>query len=587
MRVYFEKPRTRKGWKGFIYDPDLDESFQINKGLDLARSLMLELTKLRIPIGTEFLDTITPQYLADLVSWGAIGARTSESQIHRQLASGLSMPIGFKNLTSGDYEKAIDGIIAAKMGHNFLGIDSEGRASHVITSGNPTGHLILRGGLEPNYDEETLSLVTKSLRRDNIQTGFIVDCSHGNSKKEYTRQILVALHVKRMVSSAKYPIRGIMLESHIDKGNQPMYPIVQGISITDACIDIETTHKLLGLLNSQKNVAKKTETVQEIRELIRKYDIIINNILIGDIALDIDIIPSKYCIEEDANIMEICKNHKYSELLLMMISTRISFSNRLAEIKFANNPFAFLQNDPMTLITDRFVEKAIVGQFTDPIFLKIIEISKTVQMRCLEKLLLDFRIGYTDDSFEALKKMGGTHLLFPKLDSMICNSEIDAYIVPTYNSLIGELNNVNRQLVCGTIDCSLRLCVFSNVRPENGCNTVFDRFFIDSVTYQQCKKYIEKNIRYKEIEIVASAKHAYLAVSNIALESLGIERHEKSKATAVTICLEKYKSIFLETIHENVAEHNITTYSLVLNSQKMPQSPTSEFSSSCIDYHYC
>lgn len=176
MRVYFEKPRSRTGWKGFIYDPDLNDTFDINNGLTLARKLLLEITKLRIPIGCEFLDTITPQYLSDLVSWGAIGARTSESQIHRQLASGLSMPIGFKNLTSGDYEKAIDGIVSASYQHNFLGIDTSGKVAHVRTKGNKFGHLILRGGTEPNYKQDYIEEVSKALEKEEIRSGIIVDC---------------------------------------------------------------------------------------------------------------------------------------------------------------------------------------------------------------------------------------------------------------------------------------------------------------------------------------------------------------------------------------------------------------------------
>ena len=197
MRVYFEKPRSRHGWKGFIYDPDLDESYNINKGLRLARELLVKLTKLRVPIGCEFLDTISPQYLSDTVSWGAIGARTSESQIHRQLASGLSMPIGFKNLTDGDYKKAIDGIISARYPHHFLGIDYNGNACHVTTKGNEYSHLILRGGKEPNYYQKDMEEITDVLIKENINTAVIIDCSHGNSQKEYLKQVLVACSINR------------------------------------------------------------------------------------------------------------------------------------------------------------------------------------------------------------------------------------------------------------------------------------------------------------------------------------------------------------------------------------------------------
>ena len=278
MRVYFEKPRSRVGWKGFIYDPDLNDSFDINKGLELARKLLLEITKLRIPIGCEFLDTITPQYLADLVSWGAIGARTSESQIHRQLASGLSMPIGFKNLTSGDYEKAIDGIMSAMYPHNFLAIDDKGIASHVITKGNQNSHLILRGGDQPNYDEEDIIKITKALEKEKIKTGIIVDCSHGNSQKEYNRQLLVALYLNRLRHLNKYPIRGIMLESNIDKGNQKISTdMKKGVSVTDACIDFNNTQSLLLRLN--ETTVCEANTLGEIRKLIRDYDNAIHSLL--------------------------------------------------------------------------------------------------------------------------------------------------------------------------------------------------------------------------------------------------------------------------------------------------------------------
>ena len=266
MRVYFEKPRSRTGWKGFIYDPNLDDSFDINKGLTLARKLLLEITQLNIPIGCEFLDTISPQYLSDLVSWGAIGARTSESQIHRQLASGLSMPIGFKNLTSGDYNKAIDGIISASYSHNFLGIDEQGIVSQVITKGNKYGHLILRGGDVPNYYQCCIEDISRALEKEKITTGIIVDCSHGNSQKEYNRQILVALYVKRL-RYLGYTLRGIMLESNIEMGNQKISSTMKkGVSITDACINIDTTQKLLNILN--ETIVYYPKTLSEIRTLI-------------------------------------------------------------------------------------------------------------------------------------------------------------------------------------------------------------------------------------------------------------------------------------------------------------------------------
>jgi len=386
MRVYFEKPRTRKGWKGFIYDPDLDESFQIDKGLDLARRLLLELTKLRIPVGTEFLDTISPQYLADLVSWGAIGARTAESQIHRQLASGLSMPIGFKNLTSGDYEKAIDGIVSASSEHNFLGVSEHGLASHIVTKGNPFGHLILRGGTMPNYNEDTLRSVATSLQNETLGTGFIVDCSHGNSQKEYERQILVALYTKRIWAQKKYPLRGIMLESNMQKGNQPLTKnLKEGVSITDACIDFTSTCLLFDCLNAQDT--KTCSTIQDIRDSIRIQDASIYRILQGDLTLNFQQIPSLFHYEEDAAIFELCRGYSSREFLFIAISSRLSYANRLAELKFAQGPDEFLHSDHRILLTDSGVEQEILSLFPDPLFPKIIELSKRIQLRCIASLI--------------------------------------------------------------------------------------------------------------------------------------------------------------------------------------------------------
>lgn len=383
MRVYFEKPRTRKGWKGFLYDPDIDESFLIDKGLALARKLLLQLTQLRVPIGTEFLDTITPQYLADLVSWGAIGARTSESQIHRQLASGLSMPIGFKNLTSGDYEKAIDGILAANHGQNFFGVDDKGVASHVRTEGNPHTHLILRGGTEPNYKEETLAGVTRMLKQESIHTGILIDCSHGNSQKEYMRQILVALYVHRLFVQGTYPIRGIMLESHLHKGKQSK-PEQYGVSITDACIDVDTTATLFQWLHSFDSVT--CANLSELRVLIQTADEQIFHCLHGEPYVGMSPIASKYHFEEDAKVYEICRGYEPTEALLMLVSTRLSFANRLAELLFANLSLDTLQTVPI----DQILGEEGTWE-SHPLFPAILECSKSIQIRCLEQRIQRLR----------------------------------------------------------------------------------------------------------------------------------------------------------------------------------------------------
>jgi 3-deoxy-7-phosphoheptulonate synthase len=245
MRVYFEKPRTTVGWKGFINDPDLDNSCDINKGLCLARNLLIEINKLGLPVGCEFLDTISPQYFSELISWGAIGARTVESQLHRQLASGLSMPIGFKNSTSGRTQEALDAILSAKSSHVFFGIDENNKAVRVKTKGNPHCHIVLRGGvLGPNYYEEFISEFNKKTKKE---ISIIIDCSHGNSQKNYLNQIKVFEYLTQQLETPEYKnCIGMMLESNIHAGKQSIKDNLDyGVSVTDACIDISQTRDLI------------------------------------------------------------------------------------------------------------------------------------------------------------------------------------------------------------------------------------------------------------------------------------------------------------------------------------------------------
>lgn len=249
MRVYFEKPRTTVGWKGLINDPHLDGKFNINEGLRLARRLLLNLGNMGLPVGSEFLDTISPQFTADLVSWGAIGARTTESQVHRELASGLSMPVGFKNGTGGSIQIAIDGVRAARHPHRFLGVTSQGIAAIISTTGNESCHVILRGSNQgPNYDRLTVEETAVKLRKAGLTQRVLVDCSHGNSQKDYNRQPEVARNVCEQVASGSDHLCGVMMESHLMAGRQDHAPGVRlnyGQSITDACIDWETTVPVL------------------------------------------------------------------------------------------------------------------------------------------------------------------------------------------------------------------------------------------------------------------------------------------------------------------------------------------------------
>ena len=252
MRVYFEKPRTTVGWKGLINDPHLDESFDINTGLKEGRCLLIDILKMGLPTGTEFLDVITPQYIADAVAWGAIGARTTESQVHRQLASGLSMPVGFKNGTDGGVQIALDAIEAARGQHHFLSVTKEGVAAIVTTRGNDTCHVILRGGKHsPNYDAASVANVVAQLNAKNLPPYVMIDCSHGNSLKDFRKQPGVAASIAEQIAGGSKAIAGVMIESHLVEGRQdtkPGVPLTYGQSITDACINWETTETVLDQL---------------------------------------------------------------------------------------------------------------------------------------------------------------------------------------------------------------------------------------------------------------------------------------------------------------------------------------------------
>ncbi len=254
MRTYFEKPRTVGGWKGLMNDPDLNETYQINKGLRVARQLLADLTGLGMPVACEFLDNILPQYIADFVSWVAIGARTSESQIHREFASGCSMPVGFKNSTAGQTQSAIDAVRAAALSHWFPSVTKQGNSAILQTTGNDSCHVILRGGSEtgPNYDAETVHQVSEQLETLGLPPRLMVDCSHGNSGKDHTKQRGVAELVCELISDGDKAVFGVMLESNLHPGRQDFIPgqeLQYGISITDSCIGIEETEDILAMLS--------------------------------------------------------------------------------------------------------------------------------------------------------------------------------------------------------------------------------------------------------------------------------------------------------------------------------------------------
>ena len=255
MRVYFEKPRTSVGWKGFINDPRMDDSFHIEEGMEKARAFLLQVTELGLPVGTEALDPIGPQYLGDLISWTAIGARTSESQTHREMASGLSTPVGFKNGTDGDTEIAINAIKSAARPHSFLGINAQGMSSIVRTRGNLYGHLVLRGGDRPNYDTVSISMAERDLKRADFAANIVVDCSHANSYKDHNLQTLVLSDCVHQIRVGNRSIVGMILESNIVGGNQSipsdLSKLIYGCSVTDPCLDWQTTESALRSASQQ------------------------------------------------------------------------------------------------------------------------------------------------------------------------------------------------------------------------------------------------------------------------------------------------------------------------------------------------
>ncbi|NJS37223.1 MAG: 3-deoxy-7-phosphoheptulonate synthase [Brachymonas sp.] len=263
MRVYFEKPRTTVGWKGLINDPYLDESYRIDEGLRIARQLLIEINRIGLPAGSEFLDVISPQYIGDLIAWGAIGARTTESQVHRELASGLSAPIGFKNGTDGNIKIATDAIQAAGGGHHFLSVHKNGQVAIVQTNGNKDCHVILRGGKTPNYDAASVAAACKDLAAAKLPQTLMIDCSHANSSKQHEKQLEVARDIAAQVSGGSKSVFGVMLESHLVAGNQKFTPgkddvsaLTYGQSITDACLSWDDSMQALQVLSEAVKVRR-------------------------------------------------------------------------------------------------------------------------------------------------------------------------------------------------------------------------------------------------------------------------------------------------------------------------------------------
>lgn len=565
MRVYFEKPRSRHGWKGFIYDPDLDNTYDINKGLQLARELLLKLTRLKIPIGCEFLDTITPQYLADMVSWGAIGARTSESQIHRQLASGLSMPIGFKNLTDGDYKKAIDGILSAQYPHQFLGVDYNGMACHVSTNGNQYTHMILRGGTKPNYYQEDIEKITNELNKENINTGIIIDCSHGNSSKEYMKQILVACSITKLLTLNKYPIKGVMIESHINGGNQKLdlkQGLRHGVSITDGCIDIKTSGLVLNILNYHMTL-RKIYNIDEVRNFLDNFDeplmsLNANENIEDSLYLYGNVVTPEIVINYDDELFEIVNNN--SKLMCYM-HKRLGISELIARIKFELNSYDFMlkDNDFYKLITDRNREQLILNKVGDAssLYIKMMELSKRIQVKYLEKYLETLRIGYMGNkgsfSSEVVRKFYGKYIGCSNSNEVmnkLLNNEIEYGLVPIYNSLIGTLYSIGSEYkVLGTIDYKINLALFANDNKTNFSNV--HTLYVQEIVYKEVWEYIKCKFNHINIVICKTTEEGCLkCIKNENIYSM-------------TIASINNECNYLYMVENNIIEHNITTFGLI------------------------
>ena len=261
MRVYFEKPRTTIGWKGFINDPEMDDSFRIEEGLQKARRLLLDLAEMGLPVGTEALDPIVPQYLSDLITWAAIGARTTESQTHREMASGLSSPVGFKNGTDGSLKVAINALLSVSHPHSFLGIDKSGRCAVIRTRGNRYAHVVLRGGSTPNYDSQSIRMCERELTANQLPENIMVDCSHANANRDYTLQPVVLRDCVQQILGGNQSIIGFMIESNLEAGNQPIpadrVQLKYGVSVTDPCIDWLTTEAILREAHGKLRGARK------------------------------------------------------------------------------------------------------------------------------------------------------------------------------------------------------------------------------------------------------------------------------------------------------------------------------------------
>lgn len=580
QRVYFEKPRTTVGWKGLIYDPDLDDSSNIRRGIRLARQTLLELTRMGIPCACEFLDLVTPQYLADLVSWGAIGARTSESQLHRQLASGLSMPVGFKNLTNGSFTQAVDGVISARMPHQFLSVTDSGVVASVKSKGNQDCHTILRGGSTPNYSEAHIAQYSAMLEARGIDTGIVVDCSHSNCDKVWQRQVLVAIYTRRLQLSGKYPIRGLMMESHINAGCQKLVAgkekeLKYGVSITDPCMDLETTELLLTVLEAMEE--REFTTLDELREAIQRADrdilLLVKDSVAAAVPPKIVVAKSHLHVELDKELAEMCLPYgDKAPTLMMMIALRMSISEGVASVKMRNNTGQFLlrQNGILEMVTHLSVERKILSEAGQelssvkldhtgspnlpPLYLRILEKSKAVQVAYITAMLEKTRIGYLFGpgtmSFQCVEKFRGQHISFSSVAAIyeaLANGSIDYGLIPTHNSHIGAIYTLPEEAVRVVTEIShpVILSCYANVPSLKQVELVI----CEPHMYAEAYKFVESHLRHIEFRKSASSVDAILET-------------RKSSVPTATIAGTAGSSL-LHLVAENVVQDNFTVFHLV------------------------
>lgn len=522
MRTYFEKPRTRSGWKGLVYDPDLNDSYNVNKGLTICRELLLKLTKMRIPLALEFLDTVTPQYFADLISWGAIGARTTESQVHRQIASGLSMPVGFKNSTSGNVSVAIDAVYSAAIPQVLTGIDPDGVPSVIRTKGNPDCHVILRGGNKgTNYGVSAIERICSSIASTTVNKSLIIDCSHGNSEKDHTRQPLVAKTVNKQICAGNSYIKGIMIESNLNPGNQKLTDdpskLLPGVSITDSCLGWEQTLEVLKTFVPDPK-AKSNVWLEKLDDY-RQQLIQMEEPIVEWFADNMKPLPHEHRLYQQ----------------------RIEISKKIARVKFYPNLRTFLFKDTLILdmvnvkeveeiilkrverTTEKFLSNPTEIRTVTRFFGYLFDASKKTQELEIQRLREELTLYYLGPSGSFSDKfvrenLTGKKKMFKSMDDTV---DYECYIVlPKYNSVIGKISEterfVNRNLLDEIGELSgqpIKLCLLGN-DPEP--TTIISH----PAAYRQVKDLIEWRHEFIAADSTSSAARETIVINSSSVAAI-------------------------------------------------------------------